>query len=220
MLISNLQKLKSLCVNNDLFAQISNKYGLPSRLIVGTHQQRTIRTNNIVLASMFEARVAATYYDFLESQVPGMYGADDDIGDEEGEVRDPPLPPLSPLAGRTSGAALDYLCAWLVPLFQRIVDHAHDQINLIVAQSTSYSFNPEVVSSEAVSILHLASQKYGLPNPVYVYQREFPNVGMWDAECTFKWHDGVHYTGGGTGPTKAAAKIEASFQVVKDLGLL
>lgn len=76
------QTLKDCLIANATLAQLSSRYSLPDRIIAAPAALYTTRTQVKVRASVLEAYIAAVFYDFLISEVPGAYQVDDASEDD------------------------------------------------------------------------------------------------------------------------------------------
>ncbi|WWC88524.1 uncharacterized protein L201_003435 [Kwoniella dendrophila CBS 6074] len=64
--------MRSHLVSNAILAQISQQYGLPQQIKCEPSMRHTLRRNEKVQASVFEAYIAAAYYSYLGDQIPSI----------------------------------------------------------------------------------------------------------------------------------------------------
>lgn len=65
--------LKASLVANSTLAQLSTRYNMPDSIIAAPSALFTTRLQTKTRASVFEAYIAAMFYDFLFSELPGEY---------------------------------------------------------------------------------------------------------------------------------------------------
>ncbi|TXT16032.1 hypothetical protein VHUM_00535 [Vanrija humicola] len=203
--------LKSHLVSNNTLRQLCVRYRITDHIIAAPVQLLTIKSQEKPVASIFEAYIAAVFYDFLTSDVPGAYTVDN--------MEAPPiLHPLRPLQLRTRGHAFDYIDAWLRPLFTPIARWALDQMTAdakVVVQAGEPSSDHSVVG--ALSLVNSWALKETGKLP------EYPTLSAtgppWAVECVVVDKNGVHVRADAIRETKGAAKNVAAWKVARQLGL-
>ncbi|KAL1413185.1 hypothetical protein Q8F55_000936 [Vanrija albida] len=76
--------LKSHLVSNATLRQLCVRYKITDHIIAAPVQLLTIKSQEKPVASIFEAYIAAVFYDYLTSEVPGGYSADNMDVDDDG----------------------------------------------------------------------------------------------------------------------------------------
>lgn len=148
------QKLKDHLVNNKTLSQLCIRYGIMDGFIAAPSALYTAKQQYKVQAAVFEAYIAAVFFDFLTSETPGGYGTDcnstttnystvTDYSSAAQSLLSSPSPPtaaameaayraamapvpLPPLSSlpRERGDALTYVETWLRPLLAPVADFA------------------------------------------------------------------------------------------------
>lgn len=76
--------LKSHLVSNATLRQLCIRYKITDHIIAAPVQLLTIKSQEKPVASIFEAYIAAVFYDYLTSDMPGAYTADNIEVDDDG----------------------------------------------------------------------------------------------------------------------------------------
>lgn len=208
-----VQKLKALVVNNDVFADIARRYELDTSLHAAPNAAAMIKQQTRVMATVFEARVASTYYDYLDSATPGAYAT-------KQPVVPAALPPLPALEDRTDGMAMDYLRAWIEPLFTPILQFAHAEMSSAVAVAESVAGSDIVedyAAQGATSLLNTEMSKRKRPLPRYTSTNT--QLGEWCTTCEVDW-DGEVVMAEVVRGTKKQGMTVAAWHVAKKLKLM
>ncbi|RSH76800.1 uncharacterized protein EHS24_005197 [Apiotrichum porosum] len=206
-------KLKALVVNNDVFADIARRYELDTSLHAAPNAAAMIKQQTRVMATVFEARVASTYYDYLDSATPGAYAT-------KQPVVPAALPPLPALEDRTDGMAMDYLRAWIEPLFTPILQFAHAEMSSAVAVAESVAGSDIVedyAAQGATSLLNTEMSKRKRPLPRYTSTNT--QLGEWCTTCEVDW-DGEVVMAEVVRGTKKQGMTVAAWHVAKKLKLM
>jgi ribonuclease-3 len=180
-------------VANHTLAQLSAAYSLQTRMIASHAQLPSLKLGTRTLANLFEAHVAAVYFDYWTSEPAA------------------PHPPLE----RTQGGAFDALLAWLAPLFDPLVCDLHSKLDPTPAPEDGDGGQDDTAAHGAPMLLNeFMTQRTGQPAS-YVFD---PAVGGWECTCSASL-GGTEYAASAVRDTKKNAKTVAAHAVVKDMGL-
>jgi hypothetical protein len=175
-------------------------YGINKSVVAHPAQRPIIESEVRSQATMFEAHIAALFFDYLRSEVPGSYASPD--------KNSTPVP--RPLEDRTPGDAVDYLFTSLTPLFEPIIMACSEIKSPVQSEG-----DEDRASAGATAVFNQYCQKKGV-EPVYTF---FPITSRWGCTLTAVIGDVEHTADAERGTKKAAAAV-AAYLIFKELGLM
>ncbi|KLT44472.1 ribonuclease III [Cutaneotrichosporon oleaginosum] len=209
--------LKAHLVKNETLAQISVRQDLMSQLRAAPSAVYTVRGQIKAQASVFEAHIAAVFFDFLRSPTPGGYM------DDKRALPSTQLPPLPDMRLRTNGQALDYVGHFFRPIFTPIAEFAYAFMatkaeELRNTQHDGGVDEPDfdgLTSGAAASLNTFCMRTVGrIPEYNYIPL----DVNAWECECVVVLK-GARYVTTAVRSSKKAAMGVAAWKIGKLLNL-